>query len=98
MDDDKFLLLCEFHNLLKEFSCGGSSSGIIGIIEDENLGLVENFAWDRIQSWEKLIFWSQGQGVNYSAVVRGVGPKDWIPGSSHQHDISWIDEGGRQNR
>ena len=51
MDDDQFLPLCEFHNLLKELRCGGGSCGIIGIIEDENLGFVENVTRDRIKSW-----------------------------------------------
>ena len=98
MDDDKFLLLCEFHNLLKEFRCGGSSSGIIGVVENENLSFVENFTRDRIQSWEKLIFWSEGKRVNDPSVVGGMGAEDWISGSSHQNYISWINEGGRQNR
>lgn len=97
VDDDEGMFFREFDDPRKEFGCGGSSGGVVGIIEDQSFGFGEDVGRDGLEIREKMIFFGKGKVVNDSAVVFCVSAEDGIAGCGHEGDLSRVDEGGGQD-
>lgn len=97
VDDDELVLFGEFDGLGKEFCCGDSAGGVVGVVEDEDFGFLEHGWWNGAQVGQEVVFAAQRKVVNEASVVAGVSAEDGVAGRGHQHIVAGIDEGGGQN-
>lgn len=97
MDNDELALFGEFDGLGEEFGCGDGTGGVVGVVEDEDFGFLENGWRNGMQVGQEMVFPTQGKVVDEASVVAGVSAEDGIAGRGHQHVVAGVDEGGGQD-
>ena len=97
VDDDELVLFGEFDNLGEEFGCGDGAGGVVGVVEDEDFGFLENGWRNGMQVGQEVVFAAQWKVVDEASIVAGVSAEDGVAGRGHQYVVAGIDEGSGQD-
>src|SRR5205085_5543199 len=69
----------------------------VGVVEDQQLGAAADVGRDGGQVGVEAVLGPQGQVVDLTAVVAGVGAGHGVAGHGHEGDVAGVDEGGREH-
>ncbi len=93
MTNDDVILVGKFDYPFEKAFVRHCGSGIVRIIDPEELCLLGNVRRDGVQIRQKIIFLFQRQEIIFATVESGADVVDGITRTRYQDDIARVDEG-----
>ena len=92
VNDDDAVLLGERHRPLEEGDVSDGRRGVAWVVDEEQLGLLRDVRWHRVEIGEEPSLLRQRQWVWCASRELHRHRVDGIAGVRHERDIAWVDE------